>query len=139
MNIFSFAHFILKYKSQMTSCSIDHSKCSDNTSTTVRSTEFIPFYFRLSESEYRQLIGNIDELIDVHRSMNGAIEETSKFSPRDQRLGKILLHHGSKIKAAHKAYWSNHPKAVCILEKHREKLDKMMEGNFEYISNFCFG
>jgi hypothetical protein len=28
---------------------------------------------------------------------------------------------------AHLAYWGNHPRAVCILEKHREKLNTWLD------------
>ena len=82
----------------------------------------------MTETEYRHLAGNIEELIEVHRAMANSVEETSQLSPREQRLGKVLLHHGSSVKSAHKTYWGNHPKAVCVLEKHRDRLDKLMEG-----------
>ncbi|XP_059080769.1 rho guanine nucleotide exchange factor 7-like isoform X2 [Tigriopus californicus] len=81
----------------------------------------------VTDNEFRQLVGNLEELIDVHKSMNLAIEETSRLDPRDQKLGKIFLQHGSNVKAAHRTYWQSHPRAVCILEKYREKLDKFME------------
>ena len=31
------------------------------------------------------------------------------------------------FRTAHLAYWSNHPRAVCIIEKHREKLNTWID------------
>ena len=31
------------------------------------------------------------------------------------------------MRAAHLTYWGNHPRAVCILEKHREKLNSWVD------------
>ncbi len=79
--------------------------------------------------EYKHLIGNIEEVIEAHKflAMNLEEENPSKKSPRDQRLGKVLLANGISIKAAHTAYWANHPRAVSILEKYRDSLDTFME------------
>lgn len=38
-----------------------------------------------------------------------------------------MLNYGSNIKKAHLTYWDNHPKAVNILEKHKEDLEAFME------------
>ena len=59
-------------------------------------------------------------------------------NPRDQRIGRVLLNHGSNIKAAHLNYWANHPKAVCVLEKFRDELDRFMESESEEIFTFLF-
>lgn len=91
----------------------------------------MPFFRRLSENDFDQLVGNLEELIGTHRRMNRAIEEemtSNNLPPRDQRLGRIFLAHGANIKKAHLAYWSNHPKAVAVLEKHRDRLESFMEG-----------
>ena len=79
--------------------------------------------------EHKQLTGNIDELISVHRSLATSIESQSPSNkpPREQRVGKILLSNGVAIKAAHQIYWANHPRAVSVLEKYREALDTYME------------
>jgi hypothetical protein len=34
---------------------------------------------------------------------------------------------GYFARPAHLAYWGNHPRAVCILEKHREKLNTWLD------------
>ena len=79
--------------------------------------------------EYKLLIGNIEEMIAVHKTLESNLEEESpsKKSPREQRLGKVLLANGIAIKAVHLIYWSNHPRAVSILEKYRDALDIYME------------
>ena len=89
-------------------------------------------FSRLSENEYQQLVGNTEHLIEVHRCMHSALLEASgaNGSPRDQRIGRVLLNHGSNIKAAHMTYWANHPKAVCVLEKYREELDAFMDSKY---------
>ncbi len=51
-------------------------------------------------------------------------------NPRDQRIGRVMLNHGSNIKSAHFTYWANHPKAVCILENYRDELDAFMESKY---------
>jgi hypothetical protein len=38
----------------------------------------IYFIFRLSDSDFRHLCGNLDELVDAHDAMNEALEETSR-------------------------------------------------------------
>ena len=96
------------------------------------------YQYSVSESEYRQLAGNLDEIIEVHNRLQISLEEgenaatsssTRPHTPQNQsRIGRILLNHGAAIKSAHTTYWSNHPKAVCIFEKYREGLDKFMEG-----------
>jgi len=81
----------------------------------------------LQESEYNQLVGNLEDLIEVHHRLNSSLEDVRRSAPRLQRLGQVFLQHGSNIRAAHLSYWSNHPKAVCILEKHRDKLNSWLD------------
>ena len=79
--------------------------------------------------EYKHLVGNIESLIEVHKTMAFNLDEESPAnkSPREQRIGKVLLANGAAIKNVHMIYWGNHPKAVSILERHREALDAFME------------
>lgn len=79
--------------------------------------------------DYKLLVGNIEEMIQAHKSLAAALEEEAppKKTPREQRLGKVLLTNGALIKTAHLTYWANHPKAVSILEKYRSSLDKFMD------------
>ncbi|XP_023336754.1 rho guanine nucleotide exchange factor 7 isoform X2 [Eurytemora carolleeae] len=81
----------------------------------------------LIDSEYNQLVGNIEELIEAHQRLNSSLEDVRRCQPRQQRLGQVFLQHGSNIRSTHLSYWSNHPRAVCILEKHREKLNSWLD------------
>jgi len=81
----------------------------------------------LDESEYQQLVGNIEDLIEAHQRLNSSLEDVRRCQPRQQRLGQVFLQHGSNIRTAHLAYWSNHPRAVCIIEKHRDKLNTWID------------
>ena len=81
----------------------------------------------MSDSEYNQLIGNIEELIEAHHRLNSALEDVRRCQPRQQRLGQVFLQHGAAVREAHLVYWANHPRAVCILEKHRDKLNSWLD------------
>jgi len=81
----------------------------------------------LDESEYQQLVGNIEDLIEAHQRLNSSLEDVRRSQPKQQRLGQVFLQHGSNIRAAHLNYWSNHPRAVCIIEKHRDKLNSWID------------
>ena len=87
------------------------------------------FTCRLSESEFRQLVGNLDEVIEVHNTLHVALKEEVATNAL-QRVGKVLLNNGALVKAAHLTYWANHPKAVCVFEKYRNALDAFMEGRW---------
>jgi Rho guanine nucleotide exchange factor 7 len=83
----------------------------------------------MSITEYRQLSGNLEEMMEAHKSLASNLEEEAppNKSAREQRIGKVLLANGTSIKSAHITYWANHPKAVSVLERHREALDAFME------------
>ena len=81
----------------------------------------------LAESEYQQLVGNLEDLIESHHRLNSALDDVRRGSPRQQRLGQVFLSHGAGVRAAHLSYWANHPRAVCVLEKHRDKLNTWLD------------
>ncbi|CAG9862680.1 unnamed protein product [Phyllotreta striolata] len=81
----------------------------------------------LSSDEYKQLTGNITEVLETHQQLLNLLEvELSKPGP-DQKVGKLFLNWATRIKNVHQAYCSLHPKAVCILDKYKEDLTKYME------------
>jgi len=80
----------------------------------------------VSETEYKQLVGNIEELIESHQRLNSGLEDVRRCGPRHQRLGSVFLQHGAGLRAAHLTYWGNHPRAVVVLEQHREALDSWL-------------
>jgi len=81
----------------------------------------------LTDGEYNQLVGNIEELIEAHQRLNSSLEDVRRSQPRHQRLGQVFLQHGAGVRSAHLTYWANHPRAVCILEKHRDKLHSWLD------------
>lgn len=48
-------------------------------------------------------------------------------SHRDQRIGQLFLENAFKLEKVHKTYCSNHPKAVQIMDKHKDALQDYME------------
>jgi hypothetical protein len=56
------------------------------------------FLFRLDESEYQQLVGNIEDLIEAHQRLNSSLEDVRRSQPKQQRLGQVFLQHGSNIR-----------------------------------------
>jgi len=81
----------------------------------------------VTDAEYSQLVGNIEDLIEAHQRLNSSLEDVRRSQPRHQRLGQVFLQHGAGVRAAHLTYWANHPRAVCILEKHRDKLNSWLD------------
>jgi len=81
----------------------------------------------LTEGEYLQLVGNLEELIEAHQRLNSSLEDVRRGQPRQQRLGQVFLSHGAALRQAHLSYWGNHPRAVCVLEKHRDRLNSWLD------------
>ncbi|XP_057659892.1 uncharacterized protein LOC130896115 isoform X1 [Diorhabda carinulata] len=81
----------------------------------------------LTTDEYKQLTGNITEVLETHQHLLNLIEIESNKPGCDQRVGKLFLNWAPRIKSVHQAYCSLHPKAVCILDKYRDELTKYME------------
>ncbi len=88
---------------------------------------YVRNFFSLSDQDYSQLVGNLEELVDAHHSLIEALEETCRLGAREQRVGKTFLSHGAAVKSAHLAYWANHPRAVAVIERHRDRIDKFLE------------
>jgi hypothetical protein len=55
-------------------------------------------YGSLQDSEYNQLVGNIEELIESHQRLNSSLEDVRRCQPRHQRVGQIFLQHGNNIR-----------------------------------------
>nr|CAH7765211.1 unnamed protein product [Callosobruchus chinensis] len=81
----------------------------------------------LTPDEYMQLTGNITDILETHQQLLNLVEVESAKPGSEQRVGKIFLNWAAKIKNVHQTYCSSHPRAVCILEKHRDELTKYME------------
>ncbi|XP_072396127.1 uncharacterized protein [Diabrotica undecimpunctata] len=81
----------------------------------------------LTPDEYKQLTGNITEVLETHQQLLKLVELESSKPGNDQRVGKLFLNWAPRIKSIHQAYCSLHPRAVCILDKYRDELTKYME------------
>lgn len=81
----------------------------------------------LTIDEYRQLTGNITEVVETHLQLLELLEESETKPSDEQKVGKLFLTWAPKIKSVHQAYCSMHPKAVCILDLHKDELATYME------------
>jgi len=74
---------------------------------------------RLSKAEFNQLSGNLSEIVDLHVRFLNTLEECQDKSGGEQRVGRVFLNTAEQMKTVHMEYCANHPKAVCILERHK--------------------
>ncbi|KAL7741260.1 hypothetical protein ACLKA6_015145 [Drosophila palustris] len=75
----------------------------------------------LSQDEYAQLMCNFVEVVHTHEDLLTQIEECN------DRVGKLLLGSAPLMKKVHQAYCAAHPKAIVILDKYKDELEKYME------------
>ncbi|KAH8263431.1 hypothetical protein KR044_009010 [Drosophila immigrans] len=75
----------------------------------------------LSQDEYAQLMCNFVEVVRTHEDLLLQIEECN------DRVGKLLLGSAPLMKKVHQAYCAAHPKAIVILDKYKDDLEKYME------------
>ncbi|XP_059060567.1 rho guanine nucleotide exchange factor 7 isoform X4 [Achroia grisella] len=81
----------------------------------------------LTRDEFKQLTGNINEVLQIHEQFLALLEECATKTGPDQRVGGLFLQWAPKIKSVHQTYCAGHPKAVCILDKYKEELNTWME------------
>ncbi|CAK1603155.1 unnamed protein product [Parnassius mnemosyne] len=81
----------------------------------------------LTKDEFKQLTGNIIEVLQTHEQFLVLLEECATKTGPDQRVGGLFLQWAPRIKAVHQTYCAGHPKAVCILDKYKEELNTWME------------
>ncbi|XP_022833940.1 uncharacterized protein LOC111361776 isoform X1 [Spodoptera litura] len=81
----------------------------------------------LTRDEFKQLTGNINEVLQVHEQFLALLDECATKTGPDQRVGGLFLQWAPKIKSVHQSYCAGHPKAVCILDKYKEELNTWME------------
>ncbi|XP_017854255.1 uncharacterized protein LOC108607743 isoform X1 [Drosophila busckii] len=75
----------------------------------------------LSQDEYAQLMCNFVEVVRTHEELLIQIEECN------DRVGKLFLSSAPLMKKVHQAYCAAHPKAIVILDKYKDELEKYME------------
>ncbi|XP_022246113.1 rho guanine nucleotide exchange factor 7-like isoform X2 [Limulus polyphemus] len=81
----------------------------------------------LNEKEFATLLGNLDELVDCHATLLDELEGLRKKNAKDQRIGGVFMQSASNLKIAHLNYCANHPKAVAVIETHKNVLCRFME------------
>ncbi|XP_034667983.1 rho guanine nucleotide exchange factor 7 isoform X3 [Drosophila subobscura] len=75
----------------------------------------------LNQDEYAQLMCNFVEIVRTHEELLIQIEECN------DRVGKLFLTSAPLMKKVHQAYCAAHPKAIVILDKYKDDLEKYME------------
>ncbi|XP_067007104.2 rho guanine nucleotide exchange factor 7 isoform X2 [Anabrus simplex] len=81
----------------------------------------------LSREEYKQLVGNIGNVVETHQNLLVTLEECSQRPPLEQRVGRVFLSTAPRMKQVHQAYCAAHPRAVCVLDKYKDELNTFME------------
>ncbi|KAF0299516.1 Rho guanine nucleotide exchange factor 7 [Amphibalanus amphitrite] len=81
----------------------------------------------LSAAEYRQLTGNLDEVLGEHGRLLAELELQAAVQQRPQRAGHVFLSRAADLKRVHTQYCAGHPRAVCVLDKHKDALNAFME------------
>lgn len=80
----------------------------------------------LKKEEYKQLLGNIHEVLEMHQRLLASLEATI-LQGVAARIGNLFLTLAPRLKSIHTAYCNNHPQAVCILDRYRDELNEFME------------
>ncbi|XP_025075102.1 rho guanine nucleotide exchange factor 6 isoform X1 [Pogonomyrmex barbatus] len=79
----------------------------------------------LKKEEYKQLLGNIHEILETHQCLLANLEGT--VQGLSARVGNLFLTIAPRLKSIHTTYCNNHPQAVCILDRYRDELNEFME------------
>lgn len=80
----------------------------------------------LKKDEYKQLLGNIHEILETHQCLLANLEATV-LQGLSGRIGNLFLTIAPRLKSIHTTYCNNHPQAVCILDRYRDELNEFME------------
>ncbi|KAL6443281.1 hypothetical protein ACFW04_002882 [Cataglyphis niger] len=80
----------------------------------------------LKKDEYKQLLGNIHEILETHQCLLANLE-TTILQGLSARVGNLFLTIAPRLKSIHTTYCNNHPQAVCILDRYRDELNEFME------------
>ncbi|XP_034936419.1 rho guanine nucleotide exchange factor 7 isoform X2 [Chelonus insularis] len=80
----------------------------------------------LKKEEYKQLIGNINEVLEIHQKLLTNLETAVTQGP-DCRIGNLFLTLAPRLKSIHMTYCNGHPQAVYILDQYRDELNEFME------------
>lgn len=87
---------------------------------------FFKLFTSLKKEEYKQLIGNIHDVVEVHQYLLANLEATATQGP-DARVGNLFLTLAPKLQSVHLQYCNGHPHGVCIMDQYRDELNDFME------------
>lgn len=81
----------------------------------------------LSQTEFNQLTGNLEEIFAFQQKFLTSLQEVTKNSPPQRRMGGVFIEHAPTLKELYLVYCANHPSAVAVLQAKKEELGKFME------------
>ncbi|XP_052785273.1 rho guanine nucleotide exchange factor 7-like isoform X3 [Mya arenaria] len=81
----------------------------------------------MSCHEITELTGNLEDIITFQQNFLISLEECSKHPDDQRRVGGVFMRHAPNLKELYTRYCANHPRAVAILQKNTEELNKSME------------
>ncbi|KAL8593948.1 hypothetical protein ACOMHN_021800 [Nucella lapillus] len=97
-------------------------------------TEVLQNYFRpiqaksiLSAADFTLLIGNLEEIISFQQTFLAALEDCEKLPLTQRRVGGLFMQFAPRLKELYLTYCANHPRAVSVLQSHREELRQCVE------------
>ncbi|XP_037326789.2 rho guanine nucleotide exchange factor 7b isoform X2 [Pungitius pungitius] len=82
---------------------------------------------RVSSVDISHIQGNLEEISTFQQMLVQSLEEHTKLSEKQQRIGGFFLNLMPQMKVLYVAYCSNHPSAVNVLIQHSEELGQYME------------
>ncbi|XP_016148598.1 rho guanine nucleotide exchange factor 7-like [Sinocyclocheilus grahami] len=75
---------------------------------------------KLSSADCSSLNGNLEDILSFQQGLCLALEECSKMSEGQQRIGGCYLNLMCQIRTLYLSYCSSHPSAVCVLTDHSQ-------------------
>uniref|UniRef100_A0A672NXE8 Rho guanine nucleotide exchange factor 7-like n=1 Tax=Sinocyclocheilus grahami TaxID=75366 RepID=A0A672NXE8_SINGR len=82
---------------------------------------------KLSSADCSSLNGNLEDILSFQQGLCLALEECSKMSEGQQRIGGCYLNLMCQIRTLYLSYCSSHPSAVCVLTDHRSVFTKLKQ------------
>ncbi|XP_066267827.1 rho guanine nucleotide exchange factor 7-like isoform X4 [Branchiostoma lanceolatum] len=81
----------------------------------------------LSNPECMMLCGNLEDVVNMQQALLKNLEDCAKLPGPQQRVGGCFLKVAGQMRALYQGYCANHPKAVSVLAKNNEELNRFME------------
>ncbi|XP_019616307.1 PREDICTED: rho guanine nucleotide exchange factor 7-like isoform X2 [Branchiostoma belcheri] len=81
----------------------------------------------LSNPECMMLCGNLEDVVNMQQALLKNLEDCAKLPGPQQRVGGCFLKVAGQMRALYQGYCANHPKAVSVLSRNNEELNRFME------------